>query len=111
MTYSSYDTNGVLCISVHAEAIIRLKDQLDEALQREEVVKTQLESEKRRCEDAYSRLDRLQKAEVENEEIKVAASRILHLFSGLSENETSQTLCGSAERSACLDPIILEGSN
>jgi len=77
--------------------------QLDQALQRGKTLKDHLESERKMCQVAGSQLvantqwirdlsTHLEKCIAEKEEIKVAATSILQVVSGLSENELSKPI-------------------
>jgi chromosome segregation ATPase len=102
-----------LCVSELAQTKARLKeaqtncrniqDQLDEALQREETLKGQLESEWKTFRLAESQHDagvqriedlsaRVEKAETEVEEFKAAATKIVRLVSELFETQSSKPL-------------------
>lgn len=90
-----------MSISERVQADATIKDQVDQAIQRVETLRSQLQAmrNKRRCVDSqlvanlqqiqYMRTQ-LEKLEAQNQEIKVAATPILQLVSGLSKNQASK---------------------
>jgi lipopolysaccharide biosynthesis regulator YciM len=88
---------------VHAEAETRLKEELNQALLREEILKGQLEFEKNASKLADSQLNvgvqriedfsnRLQKVIEENEEYNVVTTEIARVVSESPETQASKTL-------------------